>query len=432
MKHIIFLAAALSLLLTSCGSERLPLQPDPSSGTSPEQNTSDSIIPDSASSRLQDLEYLCTTLEQKHKNLYFKVSKENFLAEKEKIAASAPFLSDNDFYYEMKRLIALIGDAHTNINFSDSQHGHLRPLPFAIRKIDRDWYIDMIVKSSEQYLGCQLLAINDVPIQEIYDRAAYIISYENEAMLEKKFASTITFIDALKYLEVADHLDSVRLSLKHMDTGETESVEMPSYNGKAIFNEEIIPFQNAAVPTAQTDDIYRSMALGQSTYFIQYNACKESPDLPMPVFVERVQSDLMGAPYKKVIVDLRYNSGGNSAVLKPLIDMLRERKNADSIQVYTLIGNHTNSSAILNAVELQKATDCIFVGTPTGGNVNHYGELQSFQLPNFPATVYYSTKYFELVPGYSKDSLYPDIPVTTTYEDILAGTDKEVQTVLAL
>ena len=47
-----------------------------------------------------------------------------------------------------------------------------------------------------------------------------------------------------------------------------------------------------------------------------------------------------------------------------------------------------------------------------------------------PIQVYYSTKYFELIPGYDKDSLYPDQPVAQTYADYVAGGDPEVQAVL--
>ena len=44
--------------------------------------------------------------------------------------------------------------------------------------------------------------------------------------------------------------------------------------------------------TAEQDAIYWSTALDENTYFIQYNSCKEDPDLPMAQFVQQVEADL--------------------------------------------------------------------------------------------------------------------------------------------
>lgn len=419
MKAKVLLMVILLIMLTACG------QPSYDMG-----NQQLNTVPESEYGRLEDLEYLCATLEKRHKNLYHKISKEEFLNEKEKIAENISSLSDNDFFYEMQRLVALIGDGHTGINFIPSAHDYLRPLPFAITKISDYWYVEMTDKAHEKYLGCQIIAINDVPIETIFDRAEEIISYDNETMLENRFPATISFIDALKYLNVTDDLTAVHVTLKDISTNSEETVELPSYNGRDIFNAEIVTLQTKSAPTSNTGEMYRSMELDQNTYFIQYNTCTENDDLPMPVFAEQVRTELINHSYSKVIIDLRYNSGGNSAILKPMIDMLSKQQKVLHFDVYVLIGHATNSSAMLNSIELKEATNCLFVGTPTGGNVNHYGELETFALPNFPATVHYSTKYFKLIPSYDKNSLYPDILIASTYEDFLEGIDKEVQTIL--
>lgn len=70
------------------------------------------------------------------------------------------------------------------------------------------------------------------------------------------------------------------------------------------------------------------------------------------------------------------------------------------------------------------------MGTPTGGIINHYGELRSFTLKNSPIVVWYSTKYFELVKGYGIDSLYPDIYIEKSIENYLNGVDSEVDMIL--
>ena len=71
------------------------------------------------------------------------------------------------------------------------------------------------------------------------------------------------------------------------------------------------------------------------------------------------------------------------------------------------------------------------IGTATGGNVNGYGEVKTFELKNHPFVVTYSTKYFELIRGYDKDSLYPDVEVKQSLEDYLDGKDTEVEWILS-
>jgi hypothetical protein len=49
---------------------------------------------------------------------------------------------------------------------------------------------------------------------------------------------------------------------------------------------------------------------------------------------------------------------------------------------------------VLNALELQEKTEAIFVGEPTSGSANHYGQYKTLILPNSKIKVHYSTKYF--------------------------------------
>ncbi len=152
----------------------------------------------------------------------------------------------------------------------------------------------------------------------------------------------------------------------------------------------------------------------------------------MSEFAAAVDGLLAGNGYEKVVVDLRYNSGGDSSVWWPLLDALELRQKEQGFPVYTLIGADTFSSGIIDALESRERLSATLIGSPTGGSVNGYGELESFTLPHMPITVSYSTKYFELVPGYEGSSLVPDILVETTLADYLAGRDTVVEAVLEM
>ena len=126
--------------------------------------------------------------------------------------------------------------------------------------------------------------------------------------------------------------------------------------------------------------------------------------------------------YSTIIVDLRYNGGGNSAVLNPVIKVLKKEK----CSKYALIGENTFSSAILNAVSLKDDAGFILVGTPTGGSINHYGELKSFTLPETGWKVYYSSKFFKLSRKYN-GSIIPDVYIGKDAYSYFSGIYKEVE-----
>lgn len=142
----------------------------------------------------------------------------------------------------------------------------------------------------------------------------------------------------------------------------------------------------------------------------------------MKNFTSDLKKALSKKKYSKIIVDLRYNGGGNSAVLDPLIKLLKKEK----CEKYALIGENTFSSAILNAVSLKDDANFTLVGTPTGGSINHYGELKSFTLPDTGWEVYYSSKFFKLSNKYD-GSIIPDVIIEKDAESYFSGIDNEIE-----
>lgn len=420
-QKIAILLAVLAVLLTACGNGT---SSSSSSGTS--QSAGEELSP-----REEDLNLFVSTLEEKHKNLYANISKEEFLAEKEKIAAALPEMSDSGFYYSLRHLLSLVGDAHTSLGYTDSNYKHLTALGFAVAPYSDGWYLLMLEEQNQQYLGYRLTAIEGVPIDQVFERAKTIMSYDNEVWAQRQFSNTINFLDALQYLGIAGpEAEGVTLTIQPASGGPEEKLAIQGMSEEEIMNSNILQVQRDTIPSTVPSGYYRFQNLGSDAFFIQYNTCQEDPELPMAEFITQAEGAISQGDYSKVILDLRYNTGGDSSIFEPMIAKLKEMKGERGFTVYTLIGGRTFSSGIINAVQTQRELDALLVGSPTGGSVNGYGELQSFTLKNTPIQVYYSTKYFELVPGYDKDSLYPDQEVEQTYSDYKTGQDPEVAWVL--
>ena len=72
----------------------------------------------------------------------------------------------------------------------------------------------------------------------------------------------------------------------------------------------------------------------------------------------------------------------------------------------------------------------MLVGKPTGGAINHYGEVKTFTLPESGLYASYSTKLFIQDKNAAPGSIMPDVLVEFTVDDLRSGHD--VQTAACL
>ena len=164
--------------------------------------------------------------------------------------------------------------------------------------------------------------------------------------------------------------------------------------------------------------------------YFAYNACAE--DARAGSFGKLVAGTLAFAdqhPVDRFVIDLRRNEGGDSRLLEPLLVGLAARPQLAG-RVFAIIGMHTFSSAVINAMDLERRVHARLVGGPTSGKPSAYGEVKLFELPRSQLRVQYSTKLFSNA-DFPGDALAPDIPVAVTAADWFAGRDPALAAILA-
>lgn len=94
-------------------------------------------------------------------------------------------------------------------------------------------------------------------------------------------------------------------------------------------------------------------------------------------------------------------------------------------KVYFLVGDGTYSSAIILSSLVKDNNLFTTVGQPTRGRPSHYGETLVLRLPNSGIVCRISCKKFFRpdVGKDSEDSLYPDVEIWPTYDDLRYGRD---------
>jgi hypothetical protein len=175
------------------------------------------------------------------------------------------------------------------------------------------------------------------------------------------------------------------------------------------------------------------------TIYVRYRLCAEEPDRPMKTLMEQVVAWLDQGVADRVVLDLRGNPGGNSAILGGYgfgpfggwIQTLANHKALKSARnLLVLIDGGTFSSAFMNAMQA-KGYGARLVGSPTGQALSNFGEVKSFKLDGLGLTVNYSSKKMYEGKDYHR-SLEPDVTVPLTADDWFAPRDAVLEQALSL
>ena len=382
-----------------------------------------------ADRRIAALNSLCETLETSHYNLFELVDGDTWAARKEETVQKAQTLGDKDFSYALMELAASLHDAHTQVGFRPDAQADMCVLPVQVYGFDDGLRLLAAPDTYEAFLGQRIVALNGIPIDEVYERFSALLSYDNEAYRRKMFAQCFANADAMHYLGLADEGEYISLTLVDANGKQTQ-IDLKPIMATETQTVSWAMVHRGATPVAeQARQVYQTAEVSPDALLISYYSCQEDPNLPMSEFTAQVKAQIEEKRYERVLVDLRYNGGGNSMILEPLIEMLKEEKEQEGFELYTLIAENTFSSALMNAVQLERI-GATLVGRPTGGSVNHYGELQSAELQGLPLVVYYSTQHFVMDASYGEGSLLPDVTVPYLYEDYMAGKDADVEAAL--
>jgi hypothetical protein len=137
---------------------------------------------------------------------------------------------------------------------------------------------------------------------------------------------------------------------------------------------------------------------------------------------------------EKLILDIRYNSGGDGSMLSPLIHGLIQRESLNQPgKIYVLVGRKTFSAAVMLMAALTKECAALFAGEPAGAGLNHFGDVTQFRLPNSGLTVSMSTIFWQLGWGDTMPVVEPvDIPAVMDAEDFYGDGDSALETVLGM
>jgi tetratricopeptide (TPR) repeat protein len=167
--------------------------------------------------------------------------------------------------------------------------------------------------------------------------------------------------------------------------------------------------------------------------YFQWNFVEDWGDEKFAQFAQRLFKTLDAHPDWKLIVDVRYNSGGDGSKVPQIIKQIIKRDRFDKPgKLFVIIGRKTFSAAVDFVGEAKEWTSAIFVGEPSGAGLNTYGDPQDAVTPNLKIPFQISTSYHQHAPSQDQSGEFdPDIPAIMRAADYFAGRDPALETILA-
>jgi tetratricopeptide (TPR) repeat protein len=389
-----------------------------------------------------DLSLLQKELERKSYPQFVKLSKGELESEVARLSREIPNLSDVQVSIQFMKLAAKIGVGHTEaLPLSNPEFAQKLPLKFFLFK--EGLYIVAADPKYQDLLGAQVLNFGDATAKQAMTAIDSVVFKDNANWVNAIGPYLLRYTTLLKGLNLVSDSSHVPLTIRDSE-GRTRTVTV---NADASYPEiwNIYPYpkswvgfprgEDGPLPlyTRHMDALYWFEYLPEHrTVYFQYNRVLSDPEEPFDKFVERLFTFIEQHEVEKLVIDLRWNNGGNTYLLPPLIHALVSSSKINREGgLFVIIGRRTFSAAQNAASYIQRDTRAIFVGEPTGGKPNSLGDETYVTLPHSKILASVADVYWEgSWPQDFRNWVAPQIFIEPTFQDYRSKQDPALDTIL--
>lgn len=392
MRKTIALILALSLL---CGCTTYPSEVQPETPAAVTENTETE-----SSVYEKDALYLVEQVEDIHPCFVLDDIPENYETAKEAYLNTAKNCDETEFNLATRRYVSSLRDGHSTVGLKG-----LASKALDLNSIYLDgtlWLLD----ENDYLTETRILSIDGVPAEDIFAVVEELFPIENESGYVM-YRYHAMFDGVLKEADVNVSQDSVNVVFEKNGQEYNESV---SFTDVQTVLSKLI--HQTTVSHSIMDDIF----------YIDLNKCVVDDNLRKTISAldEALQNGM-----KKVIIDVRGNSGGSSkaglslletmGMIPPLYTQTIRTRGTDQyrvedpdsvtlqqkvvsnpdIRLLVLCDEFSFSSANHLCVSVQDGKLGKLVGRPSANNANCYGYGSAFALPNSQLNISISAHYWE-------------------------------------
>jgi len=361
----------------------------------------------------------------------------------DRLRADIPDLPDGQIWVRMQMLLARLGQSHNSIwHWQGSDRVEITVLPLTFYFFADGVYIADAER--ENWVGAEVLRIADTPVGDAVRRVEQVVTRETPIKVKWLGPDYLRMPQVLHTVGITEDAGSVPLTLRLRD-GTTQTITMdpvPVERRKKLRAPATLNGRPAPLWLARPDDYHWMQRLpNRQILYVQLNQILDDSDglsaIPMPdrqtesvdAFAARLRDTLQVDRPDALVVDLRRNNGGNTFLYTDLLRVLVAYDMQPETHIAVLVGRNTASAAVNLATDLDRLTDAIFVGEPTGGKPNTHGDESPVVLPYSGLHAGLSAVFWQHShPRDERMGIAPDVPVPLTSKAYFAGRDPVLDT----
>jgi hypothetical protein len=416
--------------------------------------------PQSAEAQRQDIELVRSDYVTKEM-AYTPQTRRSALEALDKLEARAGDLTPAGLLVGLAQVAGLADNAHSGIHYHSPKALPVLRLPLRFLWFSDGLYVARASGAAQDLAGAQVLRVEGRTPDELYERVKGLMGGK-AVDRRKRLTEPMESEGVLQALGLAERADALTLTVR-LASGKVatrrvamtpQATQGPTAEFERLWSPEPVPKETgwrAGLTTADlplyltdADRPFRTVALPErQAIYVQFRSNEDEDGYPIAPFLETAGKELAAARPQNLIVDLRFDIGGN---LLTTLDFMRRLPTLASRRVYLLVGPYTFSAGIISAEVVKQAggAKVVVVGDELGDRPQFWSEGNVVRLPNSGLAMRYTDGQFDLEHGCAGKpgcmdhyvdvhgvSLKPDSETPLTAKTWLAKRDPALDAVLA-
>ena len=367
-----------------------------------------------------------TLLQQQLPQIHPHVDVQAFDARVATFANKLPTLTEDQADVGFMKLVASLGPRNGHTGIFPLDHGNQRSfheyplLPYEFP----DGLVVVGQVGASDLVGARIESIGGVPAAEVLARVGPLVPRDNHASIRAHRAQFVMCAEVLHGLGITPDTGPLSFDLV-LANGQHVSRTLAPVSA-AAYASGFPAFRMFPAGAAHAPDraarVRRSLLAGGRVVYLVYNDTQ--------VYMDGYARQLLRLGTKpgvrRIVVDLRNNSGGDNTTYPVLIDALNRLAAKQHKEVVVIAGRVTFSAAVNFLGHLEKSQRFLLVGEDSGGAPNLYGDATPLDLPETGLRVDVATIWWVKSKLGERDpriTFRPDVAVRTTAAQWLAGKD---------
>jgi hypothetical protein len=351
--------------------------------------------------------------------------------------AAIPGLTDAQILVGLMRLVRHLDDGHASVTWRQDDKDLPRMLPVDLFMFSDGLHVIGAGAGCEHLLGARVDKIGGLTVDEVLVALDPIMTRDNEHWLTLRFPVLVRYPAILEAMGIDSTL-TVQLA-------DGASVEVRPEAVPADFRWDRYPAGWVALADIGPEPAplhlrHRELPFwfehlrDDDLVYFQFNSVRDHPAEKFAAFCDRLFGFIEDQNVGRLVIDIRWNGGGNTLLTQQLLHhLIASKRLSRRGSLFVIIGRLTFSAAQNTVTAIERETRAIFVGEPTGSRPNFIGESIAFELPYSKLRANAGDLYWQTSwPDDYRPWTAPDLYAPPTFEAYRRNQDPALDAILAI